>query len=225
MLNLTNLTGFGGSGVIGTSGGADAFFVWGSRAEGQVGDGVTSGLPIDVPTQIDGGEDISIPSSSFSLSLSMGYLIEGVLSTVGDNSYGQGGLGDDIDRNVFTEVTALGSPITDFAFGRDHSLTVRNGKVNGCGRNNKNQLTASSSSSFTYSIIVQPGAIDGANAVSVYASDASSAVLTNTNQVYVWGVSVGALTGSGSDIDEPLNIDEFRATNSLVDKSIVDFAM
>lgn len=225
MLKLSNLIGFGGTGVTGTSTGADDFFVWGSRAEGQVGDGVTSGIPIDTPIQIGSPLIISIPSSSFSLSLSMGYLIGGVLSTVGDNSYGQLGLNDDVDKSSFTTVTVAGSPIVDFAFGRDHSLTVRNGKVNGCGRNNQNQLTDSSAPSFTYSIIVQPAAIGGANAMSVYASEFSSAVLTSTNDVYVWGASVGALAGSGSTIDEPQNIDEFTADDSLAEKSIVDFAI
>lgn len=226
MLSLNNLTGFNVTGATGTPQALGEFFAWGDNTKGQAGPGDFT-TPIVFPTNTDTTDDISISSASHYRALHMGYLINNVLSTAGDNGYGQLGLGDEDDRNLFTVVTVpVGGTITSLAFGRFHSLTVRNGKVNGCGRNNIDQLTSGVPTSNLFGIIVQPNDIEGADAVKVYASELSSAVLTSDNKVFTWGRQIGSLSGSANSNPEPFDIAEFLPSgNGLVGKDIMDFAM
>ena len=221
MLSLTNLIGFGGTGVTGGTPASLGFFAWGDNTEGQTGNGDTGINPLLVPTNTDATSDIFIPSSSYTYALHMGFLINNDLWMTGDNQYGQLGLGDENDRDVFTDVFSNGSNITDFALGASHTLTIRNGKVNGCGRNNRNQLTSDEPGQTNIFSIL----ITSADAVKVYASQFSSAVFTGDNEVFTWGAQVGATPGSSNA--QPFNIRDFNTTGftTLEGRTIVDFAI
>jgi len=224
MLELTNLIGFGGAGLSGGAPAEGDFFAWGNNSNGQGANGGTPN-PILVPTNTDMTAGIVIRSNSFNYAQHMTYLIGDVLSTVGKNQYGQLGLNDTNDRDVFVVVSFNGSNITDVACGGDHTLVIRNDKVNGCGRNQNDQLTDSEPSQIsTFAIIVDRNDIGGGDPVRVFASRYTSAVLTSNSEVYTWGTQIGA--GSDSTNPEPINIADLpKLTPNLDGKIITDFAM
>ena len=219
MLKLNNLTGFGGAGVAATAAPDTDFFAWANNTDGQAGDGGTTN-PILVPTNTDTTDGIDFKSNSFTWASHMGYLIGNDYSTAGRNQYGQLGLGDTIARNVFTAVSTLGSDVTDFACGGFHSLTVRNGDINGTGRNNFDQLTsATSDPSLTFSSIVQ------GNFSRVYASIYSSAALNTGGEIFVWGRQLGLLTGGGDTNPEPVNVLDFEGVFESLSPLFSDCAL
>jgi len=212
MLKLSNLTGFGGSGATGVAPSDTGMFVWGDNSSGQAGGGGGTADPVQVPTQTDTADDIVIPSKSFSMASHMAYIIAGELYTTGLNQYGQLGFGDLTNKNTFTKVVTNGDA-TDYALGVNNSYTVRDGKVNGCGRNNASQLTSSQSSNGikTFAILFEPSATDNSDASKVYASRDSGAVITAANGLWVWGKNI--TSASGFTLDSPFDMstifDEF----------------
>jgi len=227
MLELNNLSGFGGVGATGATPSATGMFVWGDNSSGQAGGGGSTADPVQVPTETDTTDDIVINSKSFSMASHAGFIIGNQLYTAGLNTYGQLAQGDLDNLNAFTSVSTNGAA-SDFALGQRHTLTVRDGEVNGCGSNNHNQLVAGTGSPTTLSVIVQAAAMGDADAIKVYASRYSSAVLTSKNEVYVWGQSV--VTSGSSNIDDPLNMlsrfpDDFAGSDKSQEPEYIDVGL
>lgn len=222
MLSLTNLTGFGAKGVTGVVETFGAFYAWGSNTYGQTGNNDTGTNPILVPTNTDTTPGISFTSRSF-LSLHMGYLIGSDLYLAGYNQYGQLGQGDITALDEFTQVSTNGSNVTSFACGYYHTLSVIDGDVYGCGRDQLFQL-AGNGNSTTFVVIADSTDFGGHNANKVYAGVYSSAVITTNNELYLWGENVGPDT-SVSQYLTPINITDLAGYENVLDSSIVDVAL
>ena len=66
---------------------------------------------------------------------------DGTLWGTGYNAYGQLGLGDNIDRNTFTQITTNTNDIKSVYCGGNHTIILKNdGTLWGCGQNNAGQL-------------------------------------------------------------------------------------
>jgi len=203
MLKLSNIFG-SSSGVTGAAPPSDTkMYVWGDNTQGQAGGGSGTADPVLIPTETDDTAGITLSNKSFSRAKHAAFIIGNKLYTTGANTAGQLAQGNQAGLDEFTIVSTNGSA-TDFALGEKHTLTVRDGKVNGCGNNSEDQLVEGTSSSSTLSIIVPPSEIGDADASKVYASRYSSGVLTTINDFYVWGQSV--VNTQGSTTGDPYSL-------------------
>lgn len=227
MLKVSNLTGFNTSGATASAPAAADMFVWGNNGKGQAGGGGSTPTNVPVPTETDTTDGIVIPSASFSAAQHMAFIVEGELYTTGLNNYGQLGFGNEVDKDEFTKVTTNGDA-TDFALNEQNSYTIRDGKVNGCGRNNLSQLTSSQSSPngiLNFDVLFEPTSTGGANASKVFASRNSGGVLTADNRAWVWGGQVGYLFSEATTNPVPVNVTDFVNGSILDDVNLTSIAL
>jgi alpha-tubulin suppressor-like RCC1 family protein len=119
---------------------------------------------------------------------------DGKVYATGEN-YGQLGLGDNNDRNTFTEVTSLNG-VTAISAGAYHSLILDGtGKVYGAGSNSYGQLgLGNADSSYTF---VEIPSLNGKNITTIAAGDDYSFVIDNKGNVYGTGSNSYGLLGLG----------------------------
>lgn len=217
MLSLNNLVGFGSEGAAGTAEATGDLFSWGSDSSGQLGNGAPTG-DVEIPTELTGLPDgASIVSASFNSAFHMGLIAAGKLYMVGHNTNGQLGLNNTSNKNVFTAVTVNGDS-TSVACGDDHTLSVNDGEVYGCGRDSLSQILGIGTS-LTFEKIF------ATDSLKVFAGRNSSGVLTADNKIFTWGEQVGALTTDPSINKAPVNIADFDTSLDLEDTIFIDYAL
>jgi alpha-tubulin suppressor-like RCC1 family protein len=125
---------------------------------------------------------------------------DGKVYATGLNEYGQLGLDDKTDRNVFTEVTSLnGKTITALSAGDLHSLALANdGKVYATGENHIGQLGLGDTTERNTSTEV--GSLSNITAIS--AGYVHSLALANDGKVYATGDNEYGQLGLGSDANK-----------------------
>jgi alpha-tubulin suppressor-like RCC1 family protein len=140
----------------------------------------------------------------------------GKVYAVGQNDNGQLGLGDNTDRNTFTEVTSLsGKNITALSAGYEHSLALSNdGKIYAAGRNDYGQLGLNDTTDRnTFTEVTD---LSDKNITSISAGHYHSFALSDNGKVYATGWNIYGQLGLG----DTANRNAFAAVIFLSDKNI-----
>jgi alpha-tubulin suppressor-like RCC1 family protein len=157
---------------------------------GGSGDNNNNNNPSEVQFKIGGNNNPSevqfktiIAGGFHSLALSN----DGKVYAAGHNNAGQLGLGDETDRNAFTEVTSLSDKnIIAISAGYLHSLALSNdGKVYAAGRNINGQLGLGDKTDRTTFIEVTD--LNGKNIIAISAGSFNSFTISNNGKVYATG--------------------------------------
>jgi alpha-tubulin suppressor-like RCC1 family protein len=150
-------------------------------------------------------------------------IIDGKVYAAGWNEYGQLGLGDESDRNRFTEVKDLeGKKVIAIYAGTGHSFALsKDGKVYAAGWNNKGQLGLGDSGEGNHrSVFTEVTDLSGKNITAITAGIWYSLALAKDGKVYATGDNrFGQLS-----LGDENNRDRFTEVTSLNGKNIVAIA-
>ncbi|GFH47488.1 hypothetical protein CTEN210_03963 [Chaetoceros tenuissimus] len=142
---------------------------------------------------------------------------EGEVLVTGSGGYGKCGNIDDVDQLFLEPVELLQgeSEITQIAGGKDYSLALtKDGIIFAWGRNHKGQCgTGSGLSVEMYAMEAMPvpleGMLEGRKVVKVHGGQSHAAALTESNELFVWGMGTYHMP---------------ELVTSLLDTKIVDFS-
>lgn len=142
---------------------------------------------------------------------------EGEVLVTGSGGYGKCGNIDDVDQLFLEPVELLQgeSEITQIAGGKDYSLALtKDGIIFAWGRNHKGQCgTGSGLSVEMYAMEAMPvpieGMLEGRKVVKVHGGQSHAAALTESNELFVWGMGTFHMP---------------ELVTSLLDTKIVDFS-
>jgi hypothetical protein len=178
-----------------------AVYTWGFNADGQLGLGDHGwGTNRLVPTEVPGVNGmVAVAAGKFhSFALSR----DGTVMSCGRNAFGRLGLGDTVQRNMFTVVAGL-RDVVDIDAGEIHSIAVTaegglytwgKGRAIGHGGDGDTQLLVPTQ--------VTGGGMDDAVVVAqVAAGNVHSMALTTTGELYAWGVGDSGRLGHGGGED------------------------
>jgi alpha-tubulin suppressor-like RCC1 family protein len=141
-------------------------------------------------------------------------LNNGRVYAAGWNNYGQLGLGDDVSRGNFTEITDLKDKIIAAIAVSDHSLALSDeGRVYAAGHNNHGQLGLGDTND--RNVFTEIADLKDRNIIAVDASDHSFA-LSNDGRVYAAGLNDYGELGLGDNISRSA----FTEVTDLRDKNI-----
>ncbi len=141
-------------------------------------------------TQVNTGFT-KVSSSSGSIGHTLAITSGGDLYATGDNTYGQLGLGDNTNRNVFTLV---GGGYSDFVAGGNHSLALKpNGDLFVCGRNNNGQLGLNNLVDQNSFVLAETGVVSLAKSL----DGNVSFVLKSNGDLYATGLNTSGQLGLG----------------------------
>jgi alpha-tubulin suppressor-like RCC1 family protein len=193
-------------------------YATGRNNYGQLGLGDNgTGTNRDIFTEVTFLGDKNITSIATGYDHSFALSNDGKVYAAGYNSFGQLGLGNNVNRNSFTEVTFLNDKnITAIAVGYYHSLVLTNdGKVYATGFNDYGQLglgNNTDSNSFT-----EVTFLSDKNITSIAAGEYHSLVLTNDGKVYAVGYNNFGQLGLSSNAD----CNSFTEVISISDVSLI----
>jgi alpha-tubulin suppressor-like RCC1 family protein len=145
---------------------------------------------------------------------------DGKVYATGSNSGGQIGLGNQPNKNSFTEVTLpIGANIIDIAAGYKHSLVLSSdSKVYATGYNNKGQLgLGNNDNENNFTEVTLP---TSANIIAIAAGDYHSLVLTSDGKVYATGSNSDGQLGLGNND----NKNSFTEVTPPTNANIIDIA-
>ncbi|MDR2152809.1 MAG: hypothetical protein LBO72_08310 [Helicobacteraceae bacterium] len=165
-------------------------------------------------SSLEGKKIVAIAAGDYhSLALSD----EGKVYATGVNEYGQLGLNDYDDREVFTLVSSLSDKrVVAIAAGRYHSLALDNrGKVYATGGNKKSQLGLGGYNN--RKIFTFISSLGGKNIAAISAGTEHSLALDSGGKVYAAGENSLAQLG----FDDTKNRNTFTLVSSLSDKKII----
>lgn len=167
---------------------------WGSNAEGEIGNGTTSGsVAAPVSVTLPGGYTLSQVSGGgyHSLGVSPG----GSVFAWGSNASGQ--LGDGSTTSSDVPVSLAGGPVTKVAAGTYFSLALTaSGQVYAWGDNSSGELGNGSNSGSAVPVATTLPAKTVVREVAT--TQSTSFVLTSTGQVYAWGDNLYGDLGDGT---------------------------
>ncbi|HKI56599.1 MAG TPA: hypothetical protein VKB31_05555 [Trueperaceae bacterium] len=178
---------------------------WGYNADGQVGDGSTTGR--DTPVQVHGlPAVVSLAAGGdFESGHSLALAQDGTVWAWGYNAYGQLGINSTADSYTPVQVPGL-SGVVSIAAGLDHSLALtRGGSVYAWGLNANGQLGDGTTTERDVPVAVS--GLSGVVAVSAggnhYTSPdyGFSLALTAGGSVYAWGSNAYGQLGDGTTTD------------------------
>jgi alpha-tubulin suppressor-like RCC1 family protein len=129
------------------------------------------------------------------------------LYSCGYNGFGQLGLGDNTDRNVFTSVTTniSGKTINQISGGGDHSLILINDTSNNlyaCGSNNNNQLGTGTGNINTFQITSNATTNPYYNNISAGRYSSYATTGTEKNNLYSWGDNFYGQLALGNKVNQ-----------------------
>ncbi|MDR0747881.1 MAG: hypothetical protein LBE89_08370 [Helicobacteraceae bacterium] len=135
----------------------------------------------------------------------------GKVYAAGYNEYGQLGLGDNTNRNAFTEVASLsGKNITALSAGYEHSLALSNsGKVYATGWNNYGQLGLGDNTD--RNAFTEVTDLSGKNIIALSAGIYRSLALSSNGKVYATGRNHYGQLGLGDNT----NTNTFKEVTDL----------
>lgn len=108
---------------------------------------------------------------------------KGAVYATGNNTFGQLGLGDELDRNTFTEVTTVSEKILQIACGEAHTLIVTEKSVYATGYNAVGQLgTGDTLNKQVFTLVTTP-----ADRILKIACGQFHSLIASENQTYVTG--------------------------------------
>ncbi|MDR2638700.1 MAG: hypothetical protein LBC09_02550, partial [Helicobacteraceae bacterium] len=145
---------------------------------------------------------------------------DGKVYAAGWNEYGQLGLGDNIDRNAFTEVAALkGKKIIAIAAGHRHSLALdSDGKVYATGDNEDGELGLGDK--INRDRFTEVSSLKGKKIIAIEAGSFASFALDSDGKVYAIGYNTHGQLGLGDTNYR----DRFTEVLSLSGKKIIAIA-
>lgn len=163
-------------------------YCWGNNPAGEVGAN-SGGARVDVPTKVAG---IGLTSGYAATEISSGdkhncAIINGRIFCWGDNSKGQLGTGDLIDRLVPSTANGSipGRGATAISTGYQHTCAILNGQVWCWGDNSKGQLGTGDTTDRDEPTLVG-GLLSGKKATAIAAGKTHTCAIAETN-VYCWG--------------------------------------
>jgi alpha-tubulin suppressor-like RCC1 family protein len=172
-------------------------------------------------TEVTGLRDKNIISiatiETFTLALSN----DGKVYAAGSNSAGQLGLGDNVNHNVFTEVTDLRDKnIVSISAGRGHSIVLgKDGKVYAAGSNDNGELGLGNN--INRNFFTEVTGLRDKNITSIGAGEAFTLALSNDGKVYAAGLNSAGQLGLGDNVNRSV----FAEVTDLRDKNITSIGM
>ena len=161
---------------------------------------------------------ISNYSSLLNLSFSSFVIANGVVLASGSNYYGELGMGDDVDLNVFTEVSSLGGKqVVRISGGHYYNAAIDvEGKTYVVGHNLDGQLGMGNN--VDVNVFTEVSGLAGVNAVEVSCGNKETLVLASDGKVYATGDNTYGQLGMGNKV--ALNV--FTEVSSLAGINVVE---
>jgi alpha-tubulin suppressor-like RCC1 family protein len=184
---------------------------WGSNSNGQLGDGVVSGVAF-TPVGVSGVTNATAITAGDEHTCAL--LSGGSVDCWGSNSNGQLGDGSQgVVNSSWTPVAVLGlSSATAITAGSDHSCAlISDGTVDCWGWNNHGQLGDGTTTDSP-----TPQAVSGiANAIAIAAGGEHTCALISDGTVDCWGWNYRGQLGDGTTIDSPTPVAVSGVTNAV----------
>jgi alpha-tubulin suppressor-like RCC1 family protein len=141
----------------------------------------------------------------------------GKVFAVGDNTYGELGLGREVKTTLkFLEVKEI-SQVVDLAAGARHSLFLTRDRRLFCtGDNSENQCAIGTGRSYLPIEVNVKMMMGNAHPEKVFCGEADSAVLTNEGDLFVWGDNTGGRLG----VKGPMAIEKPRIFEDVIGKFV-----
>ncbi len=167
-------------------------WAWGSQADGELGNGISSGNAVTTPTQIAGLSGVVAIAVGYA-NHSQALKSDGTVWAWGLNEYGELGNGTLTDSAVPIQVSPL-SGMVAVAAGYEFSLALKNdGTVWGWGLNAYGALGTGTTTN--HSVVPLEAAISGVVAISACTH---SLALKNDGTVWAWGYNQYGELGNGT---------------------------
>jgi alpha-tubulin suppressor-like RCC1 family protein len=191
-----------------------SIYATGLNDSGQLGLG--DNAKRNVFTEVTDLRDKNIISIAVGQAHSFAFSDNGTIYAAGYNEYGQLGFGDNVDRNVFTEVTDLRDKnITSIVLGCWHSVALSDsGRVYVTGLNNLVQLGLGDN--VNRNVFTEITDLRDKNITSVVAGDAFTLAVSNNGRIYAMGRNKDGQLGLGDNVDRNTSVE----ITSLRDKNI-----
>jgi len=163
-------------------------YCWGQRADGQVGNGGTSGYQLS-PIKVTMPTDVTFTSLAAGFNHTCALGTDGNAYCWGGNDYGQLGVGDTTDRAIPTLVTMPSSVnFTAIAAGHDHACALGSDEVTYCwGGNDYGQL--GTADTVARLVPTEVSAPSGVNFASIASGYNVTCALTDSGGAYCWGLN------------------------------------
>ena len=141
----------------------------------------------------------------------------GKVFAVGDNTYGELGLGREVKTTLrFVEVREV-SQVIDVAAGARHTLYLtRDHRVFSTGDNSESQCANVASRSYLPVEVNLKSLLGSSHPEKVFCGEAHSAILTDDGEVYVWGDNTAGRLG----IKGPMSIEKPRILEDVIGKYV-----
>jgi len=200
-------------------------FIWGDNSNGSLGDGtVTSkNIPINITNQFALQEGEMIILLSLGSGHSAALTSWGRVFTWGFNMDGQLGTGDDVNRNIPTDITAnfnlqTGENIVYVELGSYHSLAISSlNRIFTWGLNNYGQLgdNTNISKNLPVDITNQFNLLPSESIIQVALGFYHSSALTSEGRMFTWGDNTYGQIGNSTttQADIPTDITSFFTLN------------
>ena len=190
--------------ALGSDGGV---YAWGSNADGQLGDGTTTGSPVPVPVHVPAGVTFTTVTAGANHTVASGS--DGHVYTWGDNSRGQLGNHTYTDASLPVQVQApAGTRYTSVTAGGAHTVASRSdGTTYAWGNNSDGQLgmgTGNPSHPTPYKV----AAPTGVTFTTISAGADHTLALGSDGTTYAWGWNHNGQLGDDTwrDSDKPVAV-------------------
>jgi alpha-tubulin suppressor-like RCC1 family protein len=125
---------------------------------------------------------------------------DGTVWSCGRNSYGQLGLGDDINHSTFTQATTNISNVKQVICGQNHTFILKNdGSVWACGGNSQGQLGLGASDADVHSTFTKVTTNISNDVKQVVCGDSCTFMLKNNDTIWACGYNFYGQLGLGDD--------------------------